>query len=122
MRDRAGRITLTCARATVAPLNLHFSDIYQEAVRDRASPAAGMGTMPPKFSLVAIAALAGVAIVAALVGYLVGRASGKRAERRHWERIIASQTRELGRTRANIRRALQGSSDQSAKRPERPDA
>ena len=81
-----------------------------------------MGTMPPKADLVGIAALVGVAVVAAFVGYLVGRIAGKRAERRHWERVLANQTRELGLTRANIRRVLQGSSDQSAKRAERPDA
>ena len=45
---------------------------------------------------------------AGVLGYLAGRLTGKRAERRRWEQRIAGQVRELGRTRDIVHRALEG--------------
>jgi len=42
-----------------------------------------------------------------VLSYLLGRVTGKRAERRRWKRRIAGEVRELGRTRAMIHRALE---------------
>jgi membrane protein DedA with SNARE-associated domain len=54
-----------------------------------------------------LVAFVGIVLGGGVLGYLVGRITGKRAERRHWERRIAGEARELGRTRAIIRRALE---------------
>ena len=59
-----------------------------------------------------IGALVGVGVVAGVLGYWVGRITGKRAERRLWEERIARQARELGRTRTMIRQALQDKAHQ----------
>jgi hypothetical protein len=58
-------------------------------------------------SSLGVAAFVGIVLGASVLSYLLGRVTGKRAERRRWERRIAGQARELGRTRANIRRALE---------------
>ena len=55
---------------------------------------------------VGVGAVAGLVLGAGVVGYLIGRRAGKRAERRRWQQHFASQSRELDRTRALIRRAL----------------
>jgi hypothetical protein len=53
-----------------------------------------------------VAVFVGIVLAASVLSYLLGRVTGKRDERRHWERRIAGQARGLDRTRAIIRRAL----------------
>ena len=54
-----------------------------------------------------VAAFVGIVLGASVLSYLLGRVTGKRAERRRWQRRIAGEARELGRTRAMISRALE---------------
>ena len=58
------------------------------------------------------AAFAAILVCVGVLGYLIGRAAGRRAERRHWQRRVADQARELGRTRDIIHRALQKDGEQ----------
>jgi hypothetical protein len=60
-----------------------------------------------------IAALVGVVFAAGVFGYMVGRRAGKRDERRHWERRITGEAREVGRTLTIVRRALEKDAQQS---------
>jgi hypothetical protein len=53
-----------------------------------------------------IAAVVGTALGVALLGYVAGYVTGKRAERRRWQRRISGEAREVGRTLATVRRAL----------------
>jgi len=48
-----------------------------------------------------------VGVVLGVLSYLLGRITGQRAERQRWKRRIASEVRELGRTRAMIQSALE---------------
>jgi membrane protein DedA with SNARE-associated domain len=41
-----------------------------------------------------------------IAGYLVGRITGKKAERRRWDGHIAGEARNVSQTLANVRRAL----------------
>jgi membrane protein DedA with SNARE-associated domain len=54
-----------------------------------------------------VGAFVGIVLGASVLSYLLGRVTGERAERRLWERRIAGEVRELDRTRAIIRRALE---------------
>jgi hypothetical protein len=54
-----------------------------------------------------VIAFGGLVLGVGVLSYLLGRLTGKRAERRRWKRRIAGQARELGRTRAMIHRALE---------------
>ncbi|MFL6805920.1 MAG: hypothetical protein ACJ8FM_18225 [Xanthobacteraceae bacterium] len=54
-----------------------------------------------------VVAVAGIVLGVSVLSYLLGRVTGKRAERRRWKRRIAGEVRELGRTRAMIHRALE---------------
>jgi len=54
-----------------------------------------------------LGALLVVALAAGIMGYALGRLTGRRAERRHWERRIAGAARGLDHTRGIIRRALE---------------
>jgi hypothetical protein len=60
-----------------------------------------------------IAAFVGVVFGAGVFGYMVGRRAGKRDERLHWERSIASEARNVDRTLAIVRRALAKDAHQS---------
>ena len=59
-----------------------------------------------------VVAVVGVVLGVSVLSYLLGRVTGKRAERRRWTRRIAGEVRELGRTRAMIHRALEKDSRQ----------
>jgi membrane protein DedA with SNARE-associated domain len=50
---------------------------------------------------------AGIVLGVGILCYLLGRFTGKRAERQRWKRRLAGEVRELGRTRAMIHRALE---------------
>jgi hypothetical protein len=54
-----------------------------------------------------VGALVAIVLGACLLGYVVGRITGKQAERRRWKRRVAGETRSLDHTRAIIRRALE---------------
>jgi membrane protein DedA with SNARE-associated domain len=54
-----------------------------------------------------VVAFVGVVFGVGVLSYLLGRVTGKRAERRRWRRRIAGQARALGRTRAMIHRVLE---------------
>ncbi|MFL4970468.1 MAG: hypothetical protein ACJ8D4_02460 [Xanthobacteraceae bacterium] len=54
-----------------------------------------------------VVAVVGIVLGVSVLSYLLGRVTGKRAERRRWKRRIAGEVRELGRTRAMIHRALE---------------
>jgi len=54
-----------------------------------------------------VVAVVGIVLGVGVLSYLLGRVTGKRAERRRWKRRIAGEVRELGRTRAMIHRALE---------------
>jgi membrane protein DedA with SNARE-associated domain len=54
-----------------------------------------------------VVAFVGIVLGVSVLSYLLGRITGKRAERRRWKRRIAGEVRELGRTRAMIHRALE---------------
>lgn len=58
--------------------------------------------MDPTTTLIALAAGA----LGLIAGYLVGRITGKKAERRRWHRHIAGESRNVSQTLANVRRAL----------------
>jgi hypothetical protein len=64
-----------------------------------------------------IAAIVGTVLAVALLGYVVGYGNGKRAERRRWQRRISGEAREVGRTLATVRRALNAN---TAERPYQP--
>jgi hypothetical protein len=59
--------------------------------------------VPTGFDLGALVVLA---LGAGFLGYALGRFTGRRAERRRWERRIAGAARDLDHTRGIIRRAL----------------
>jgi len=59
-------------------------------------------------SSISLVAFSVLVLGTGVLGYLAGRLTGKRAERRRWEQRIASQVRELGRTRDLVHRALEG--------------
>jgi hypothetical protein len=61
---------------------------------------------------VGVGVLVGLVLGAGVVGYLIGRRAGRRAERRRWQQHVAGEARELDRTRALIRRALEKKADQ----------
>jgi membrane protein DedA with SNARE-associated domain len=54
-----------------------------------------------------VGAFVAIVLGACVLGYAVGRITGKQAERRRWERRMAGEARSLDRTRAIIRRALE---------------
>lgn len=58
-------------------------------------------------SSISLVAFIVLVLGAGVLGYLAGWLTGKRAERRRWERRIAGQIRELGRTRDIVHRALE---------------
>jgi hypothetical protein len=58
-------------------------------------------------SSLSVAAVVGIVLGASVLSYLIGRVTGKRAERRRWQQRIAGQARKLGHTRDIIRRALE---------------
>jgi membrane protein DedA with SNARE-associated domain len=60
-----------------------------------------------------VAAFAGVVFGAGLFGYMLGRRAGKRDERRHWERRVTGDAREVDRTLTIVRRALEQDAHQS---------
>jgi hypothetical protein len=60
-----------------------------------------------------IAAFLGVVFGAGVFGYMVGRRAGRRDERRHWERSITGDAREVDRTLTIVRRALEKDAHQS---------
>jgi hypothetical protein len=55
----------------------------------------------------------GVGVFCYLFGYRVGRRAGKRDERRHWERRVTGDAREVDRTLTIVRRALAKEAHQS---------
>ena len=68
-----------------------------------------------------IAAVVGTALGVALLGYVAGYANGKRAERRRWQRRISGQAREVGRTLATVRRALNANAAEQPYQPPKAD-
>jgi hypothetical protein len=54
----------------------------------------------------AIAAFVGIGLSVGLLGHIVGYINGKRVERRRWQRRLSGETREVSRTLATVRRAL----------------
>jgi hypothetical protein len=59
-----------------------------------------------------VVAFVGIVLGVSVLSSLIGRVTGKRAERRRWKRRIAGEVRELSRTRAIIHRALEKDGDQ----------
>jgi hypothetical protein len=57
---------------------------------------------------ISIGIASGAGALGLLIGYLVGRMTGKRAEHRRWQGQMASEARKVGKTLANVRRALKG--------------
>jgi membrane protein DedA with SNARE-associated domain len=55
----------------------------------------------------------GAGVFGYMVGYMVGRRAGKRDERRHWERRVTGDAREVDRTLTIVRRALEKEAHQS---------
>jgi hypothetical protein len=68
-----------------------------------------------------IAAIVGTVLGVALLGYMVGYVNGKRAERRRWQRRISGETREVGRTLATVRRALNANTAEQPHQPPKAD-
>jgi membrane protein DedA with SNARE-associated domain len=54
-----------------------------------------------------VVAFVGIVLGVSVLSYLLGRVTGRRAERRRWKRRIAGEVRQLGRARAIIHRALE---------------
>lgn len=69
--------------------------------------------VPTGFNLGALVVLV---LGAGVLGYVLGRFTGRRAERRYWERRIAGAARGLDHTRGIIRRALDKDAKGNAKR------
>jgi len=67
--------------------------------------------------LIELAGLAFVGIVLGVLGYLLGRFTGIRAERQRWQRRIAGEVHNLARTRAIIRHALEKRASPEAAAP-----
>jgi membrane protein DedA with SNARE-associated domain len=50
--------------------------------------------------------MVGAGALGLLIGYVVGKITGKKAERRRWHGHIANESRRVSQSLANVRRAL----------------